>query len=74
MSTFIVAKTTPTRFAMVTGLVRNKGFVLYKGLPGGLYGDDQANRINEQLIAARINHHIVSADSVKDGLRKVFGE
>lgn len=74
MSAFIVAEATPKRFAEITGLVQHRGFVLHKGLPGGLYGDDQANRINEQLIAARINHHIVSADSVNDGLRKVFGE
>lgn len=74
MSTLIVAEATPARFALVTGLVRNKGFVLHKGLPGGLYGDDQADRIHAKLVAAEINHNITPAKSVNEGLWKVFGE
>lgn len=74
MSTFIVAEATPKRFNEVTGQVQGRGFVLHRGLPGGLYPDDMAQHLHDLLVNAEINHHITPAESVNEGLRKVFGE
>lgn len=74
MSKFIVAEATPRRFQEVTGLIQHLGFDLHKGMPGGLYFDAHADQIHGKLLTAGVNHNITPAETVSEGLRKVFGD
>lgn len=72
-TTFLLAETTPARFAELTGLVQGRGFVLHgeRALPGGLYPESYAEGLIARLTAAETNHYPTPAQTVNDGLRKL---
>ena len=69
-TTFLLAETTPARFADLTGLVQGRGFVLHgvRNLPGGLYPESYAEDLIVRLIEAGIKPLPVPAKSVTEGL------
>lgn len=67
---FLIAETTPERYAELTGLARDAGFVVLGGKPCGLYPRVMADRLGDALGAAGINHHPITADTYNEGRRK----